>query len=90
LYKNKVSITSDATLSAELANCRDENFCSPILRVASVRIYENLVEIKVKDMPRLLFTRIKSLAGKIVSEMNYNVSSSGTLTHTVLYYMYYT
>ena len=38
LYKKtqKVSITSDAMLWAELANCRHENFCSPILRVASV------------------------------------------------------
>ena len=27
---------SDATLWAELANCRHENFCSPIQRVASV------------------------------------------------------
>ena len=31
-----VSITSDATLWAELANCRHENFCSRFLRVASV------------------------------------------------------
>ena len=51
----KVSITSDARLWAELANCRHENFCSPILRVASVestRIYEKLVAKKVKDTPR--------------------------------------
>jgi len=32
----KVSVTSDATLWAKLANCRRENFCSPILWVASV------------------------------------------------------
>jgi len=31
----KVSITTDATLWAELANCRHESFGSPILRVAS-------------------------------------------------------
>ena len=50
----KVSITSDATLWAELANCRHEIFCSPFLRVASVeskRIYEKLVAKKVKDTP---------------------------------------
>lgn len=41
-------------LWAELANRRHENFCSRILRVASVyshRIYKNLVEITVKDTP---------------------------------------
>jgi len=62
LYKNKkVSITSDATLCvepwllkkewAELANCRHENFCLPILLVASIestRIYEKLVAKKYK------------------------------------------
>jgi len=32
----KISITSDTTLWAELANGRHEHFCSPILRVASV------------------------------------------------------
>ena len=62
LYKNKkVSITSDATLWvepwllkkewAELANCRHENFCLPILLVASIestRIYEKLVAKKYK------------------------------------------
>jgi len=50
----KVSITSDATLWAELAKCRHKNFCSPFLRVASVestRIYEKLVAKKVKDTP---------------------------------------
>ena len=50
----KVFITSDATLWAELAKCRHENFCSPFLRVASVestRIYEKLVAKKVKDTP---------------------------------------
>jgi len=42
-------------LWAEIANCRHEYFCSTILRVASVEstIYENLVEIKVKDTPLL-------------------------------------
>ena len=53
----KVSITSDATLWAELAKCRHENFCSPFLRVASVestRIYEKLVAKKVKDTPQVL------------------------------------
>ena len=53
----KVSITSDATLWAELANCRHEIFCSPFLRVASVeskRIYEKLVAKKVKDTPQLM------------------------------------
>ena len=51
----KVSITSDATLWAELAKCRHENFCSPFLRIASVestRIYEKLVAKKVKDTPQ--------------------------------------
>ena len=50
----KVSITSDAMLWAELAKCRHENFCSPFLRVASVestRIYEKLVAKKVKYTP---------------------------------------
>jgi len=50
----KVSISSDATLWAQLAKCRHENFCSPFLRVASVestRIYEKLVAKKVKDTP---------------------------------------
>jgi len=50
----KVSITPDATLWAELAKCRHENFCSPFLRVASVestRTYEKLVAKKVKDTP---------------------------------------
>jgi len=48
LYKKtqkKVSITSDATLWAELANCRHDNFCLPVLRVASLvstRIYRIL------------------------------------------------
>jgi len=37
----KVSITSDATLWAELAKCRHENFCSPFLRVASVESTRN-------------------------------------------------
>jgi len=37
----KVSITSDATLWAELAKCRRENFCSPFLRVASVESTRN-------------------------------------------------
>ena len=52
----KVSITSDATLWAELAKCRHENFCSQFLRVASVestRIYEKLVAKKVKDTPQI-------------------------------------
>ena len=52
----KVSITSDATLWAELAKCRHENFCSPFLRVASVestRIYEKLLAKKVKDTPQV-------------------------------------
>ena len=47
----KVSITSDASLWAELAKSRHENFCSPFLRVASVestRIYEKLVAKKSK------------------------------------------
>jgi len=47
LYKKtqKVSITSEATL---WANCRHENFCSPILRVASVKS-ARISETKVKD-----------------------------------------
>ena len=51
----KVSITSDASLWAELAKRRHENFCSLFLRVASVestRIYEKLVAKKVKDTPQ--------------------------------------
>ena len=50
----KVSITSDASLWAELAKRRHENFCSLFLRVAiveSTRIYEKLVAKKVKDTP---------------------------------------
>ena len=57
----KVSITSDATLWAELAKCRHENFCSPFLRVASVestRIYEKLVAKKVKDTPRVYLVHV--------------------------------
>jgi len=53
----KVSITSDASLWAELAKRRHENFCSPFLRVASVestRIYEKLVAKKVKDTPLMI------------------------------------
>jgi len=40
-YKT-VSITSDATLWPVLANCRHENFCSPIIRVASIESTSNV------------------------------------------------
>jgi len=53
----KVFIISDATLWVELANGRHENFWLPLLRVASIestRMYENLIEIKVKDMPPVI------------------------------------
>jgi len=46
---------------AELVNCRHENFCSPILRAASVestRIYEKLVAKKVKDTPQIRVIRV--------------------------------
>jgi len=39
-------------LWVQLADCRQQNFCSPILQVASLestRTYQNLVETKVKD-----------------------------------------
>ena len=58
----KVSITSDASLWAELAKRRHENFCSLFLRVASVestRIYEKLVAKKVKDTPQACEVSIK-------------------------------
>ena len=58
----KVSITSDASLWAELAKRRHENFCSPFLRVASVestRIYEKPVAKKIKDTPKFHVNRSK-------------------------------
>ena len=61
----KVSITSDASLWAELAKRRHENFCSLFLRVASVestRIYEKLVAKKVKDTPLVTKTRLTCFA----------------------------
>ena len=50
----KVSITSDATLWAELAKCRHEIFCSPFLRVASVESTRISYKKKVKDTPLVL------------------------------------
>jgi len=63
LYKNTKSFhhcaTCDAMLWAELANCRHKNFACYFY---NFRIYENFVEMKVKDMPLTSMSHVMSLS----------------------------